>query len=246
LINLSSDQLAKIDIAKMNLLCATGLPGAENLDVDACLRELDSWAGYCSREIDRNLHQYDDNPARFQNMEGLYRMEMLVTVLKQDLNVHYDLAHPNDEPPQTFFANSDHLFIQGLLSDSRKGTCSAIPVLITAVGRRLGYPLSLVDTKDHCFVRWEDDHQRFNIEASNNGGMVSHPDDYYRNWPVSLTDAMIAKEGYLRSMGPKEELASFLATRALCLYENGHKDGAMTICKIGQKLAPGTSMFTLN
>jgi hypothetical protein len=181
----------------------------------------------------------------FHNMEGYYRMAMLVTVLKLDLEVHYDTRHPNDEPSATFFANSNHLFIHGLLSQSRSGTCSAIPVLVTAVGRRLGYPLKLVTAKKHLFVRWEGAGQRFNIEASNDGGMVSHPGDYYKKWPEPITDEQILKEGYLKSLEPKEELADFLATRAICLFVNGDKRDALTICQIGRSLTPGTSIFAL-
>ena len=44
LTTLPAEQLEKIDIALMNLLCAEGLPGAENLDIGRCLSVLDHWA----------------------------------------------------------------------------------------------------------------------------------------------------------------------------------------------------------
>jgi hypothetical protein len=42
-------------------------------------------------------------------------------------------------------------------------------VLYVAIGRRLGYPLKLVECKGHLFVRWEDAKERFNIEGTSRG-----------------------------------------------------------------------------
>src|SRR5208282_2951473 len=44
LLALKPDELEGTDIALMNLLCAQGLPGAENLNLDECLATLDQWA----------------------------------------------------------------------------------------------------------------------------------------------------------------------------------------------------------
>ncbi len=44
LLKMTPEQLAKLDLAEMNLLCATGLPGAEDLHIDQCLTRLDEWA----------------------------------------------------------------------------------------------------------------------------------------------------------------------------------------------------------
>ena len=41
LLALSPDQLEKVDIALMNLLCAEGLRGSEDLDAQQCLDTLD-------------------------------------------------------------------------------------------------------------------------------------------------------------------------------------------------------------
>ena len=44
LLQLKPDQLEEIDIALMNLLCAKGLLGAEDLNVSECLESLDGMA----------------------------------------------------------------------------------------------------------------------------------------------------------------------------------------------------------
>ena len=173
---LSPGNLAKCDIALMNLLCAEGLRGSETLNISECLARVDSWAGHLKNEIERNLYRYRADPGRFQNCEGRYRMGMLVTVLKQDLKVHYDDERSNNEPSEAFFADASSAFINGMLGPRRAGTCASIPVLVVALARRLGYPVKLVIARSHTFARWDDGKDCFNIEASNGGGMIEHPD----------------------------------------------------------------------
>ena len=63
---------------------------------------------------------------------------------------------------------------------------ASVKLLLTLqvpVGRRLRYPLKLVVTKAHVFVRWDDGRERFNIETAGNGGADSYSDEYYRSWP---------------------------------------------------------------
>ncbi|MGB7746042.1 MAG: hypothetical protein WBN75_01990 [Verrucomicrobiia bacterium] len=63
-------ELEKCDLARMNLLCAEGLSGSENLNVDESLATLDQWAQHVKSETDRNFHRFRDNPADFNNSEG--------------------------------------------------------------------------------------------------------------------------------------------------------------------------------
>ncbi|MEM8739334.1 MAG: hypothetical protein AAGG38_12800, partial [Planctomycetota bacterium] len=47
LLVLSPDELAKVDIARVNLLCASGLPGSDDLTpatIEKLLARLDTWA----------------------------------------------------------------------------------------------------------------------------------------------------------------------------------------------------------
>jgi hypothetical protein len=52
------------DCAAVNLACAAGLPGAEDLDVPHCLAVLDAWAGRGGRETERCAGQFQAEPAR--------------------------------------------------------------------------------------------------------------------------------------------------------------------------------------
>ena len=53
LVELQPAQLAGLDVAAMNLLCASGLPGVENSNLNAELKTLDEWARHVEKEIAR-------------------------------------------------------------------------------------------------------------------------------------------------------------------------------------------------
>jgi hypothetical protein len=86
--------------------------------------------------------------------------------------------------------------------------------LFIAVGRRVGYPLRLVTTRCHAFVRWDGEGQRFNIEVANQKGLVLEPDDNYRRGRFEITSDQEKKGCYLQSLTRRQELANFLAERA--------------------------------
>jgi hypothetical protein len=129
LLALSPVDLEKVDLARMNLLCAEGLPGSEDLKVDDVLATLDSWAQHVKSETDRNFHHFQETPADFNNSEGYYKALLLITVLQEDYKIHYNPAHittpDNPEPDDSFFVDSKDLFIHGLASSRAMGTCIA-------------------------------------------------------------------------------------------------------------------------
>jgi len=233
LLTMSPEQLGDVDIAEMNLLCATGLPGAEGLDVDGALAVLDRWAAWVKFETDRHLYKFRQDPSNYQDSEGYFRMLMLITVLQQDLGVHYNMERVR----QIDFRRSQDLFIHGLTGNDNGGTCVSMPVVYTAVARRLGYPVKLVLTKAHVFCRWDAPTDRFNIEATN-AGMNSFPDEYYLAWPEKVSEAEARKNRYLVSLTPAEELASFLASRGHCLIDLGRTKEAFEAYAAANRFAP--------
>lgn len=236
----SPESRSAADVALANLLCALSLPGAENLDLPAANRTLDSRAKRVEAETARHLYRFRQNPAEFNNSEAYFRMLTLVTVLQEDCGVRY-----NPERMQTpDFADSRDLFLHGLLTGKRQGTCVSMPVLYVAVGRKLGYPLKLVTSKAHLFARWEspDGHERLNIEATSQG-LNCFPDEYYHTWPVPLTPAEIASGQYLKSLTPDEELAVFLSVRGHCLEAAGRLPEAQLAYAQAHQLAPSSTQY---
>lgn len=232
---LPPDQLAGVDIARLNLLAAEGLPGAEDLHVDTALAELDRWVEHVRFETDRHLYKFRDAPGEYENSEAYFRMLMLIVAMQADLGVHYN-PQRIDEPD---FTNSKDLFIHGMIGDNNGGTCVSMPALYVAVGRRLSYPLHLVVTRGHVFARWDDSAtgERFNIEGTNRG--LNTPDDeHYRNWPYALTEAETNGDWFLRSLTPSEAFALFLMQRGHCLEDTGKLRDAQVAYALAHRLAP--------
>jgi len=242
LLRLSPARLSKLPISELNLLCASGLSTANEPDIKQCSATLDAWAQHVRSETEHHRYRYERNPAEFENSPGYFRMLMLAVVLTEDYGVHYDLARTAG-PESTriddgFFANPRSVFLYGLLGSERVGTCSSLPVLYVAVGRELGYPLKLVTTKGHMFVRWDGAGERFNIEVTGDRAVNRFPDDYYRHWPFELSPAEEQTEGYLKSLTPPQELAVFLSIRGMCLRDLGRLPEAADAFAIATRFAP--------
>jgi hypothetical protein len=241
LLALKPAELERVDIARMNLLCAEGLPGAETLNVDASLATLGQWADHAKREIDRHLYRFQAKPAEYDRSEGYFRMLMMSVVVHEDFDVRYNperISSPADvRVDDHFFADSRDVLLHGLVNGRRMGTCSSMPVLYVALARRLGYPVKLVATKGHLFMRWESPSDRFDMEATGKG-MNRYGDEYYRQWPFPVSDQEIQANGYLKSMTPTEELSVFLSIRASCLMEAGRLGEAVSAFESAFRFAP--------
>jgi len=209
------------------------LSSIRRLDVDALTAQLDRWAERVRFDTERHLYKFHDNPAEYENSEAFFRMLNLVTVLQLELGVHYNLDRVRDVD----FTRSQDLFIHGMVDNDNGGTCVSMPVLYIAVGRRLGYPLKLVAAKAHLFCRWDGLRERVNIEGSSHG-MNTYDDEYYKTWPLPMTDAEVRSGRFLKSLTPAEELATFLAARGHCLLDNGRTSEAQAAYAKASQLVP--------
>ena len=248
LIALSNPTSSELDIARRNLLCAADLPGSAGDALSSQLTTLDDWARRIALETTRHWHRYRQNPTEFNHSQGFFRMLMMAVVLSEDFNIKYDpglrTSPGNASSHDGFFASADSVFLSGLLGPARKGTCSSLPVLYVALGRRLGYPLHLVTTKGHLFVRWDGQGERFNVEATGHG-LNTFDDDYYRKWPFPITAEDESAEGYLRNLDAAGELAVFLSIRAMCLRENGRVNEAAEAFAKAAQLAPHCNTYAM-
>ena len=234
LLAMTPEQLAQVDIAEMNLLCAQGLPGAENLDIPKCLKRLDEWAADVKLLTEQNMWGFHEEPGKYRNSENKFRVLLLISVLQLKYGVHY-----RQRGERTCdFSDAKNPFIHGMLDNTTGGTCASMPVMYVAVGRRLGYPMKLVLAKTHIFSRWANpEGETFNIEGTNDV-FSDHPDSYYRKWPYPITDDEIKEGWYMTPLKPAEELAVFLQNRACCLQDNGRLKEARTAFVHSYRLAP--------
>jgi len=235
LLKMPTESLKDVDIAEMNLLCAVGLRGAENLDVGKALARLNDWAERVRYWTDRSLWDFHRNPEKFKNSEAKFRVLLLISVIQQDFGVHYNERGERN----CDFSNAKNAFLHGMIDDTNGGTCASMAVMYVAVGRRLGYPMRLVLAKTHIFARWDDPKtgERFNIEGTN-AQFADHPDSYYRNWPDKITDEEMKQDWYLKPLTPVEELAVFLHNRGYCLMDSGRFTEAKAAFAMAARLAP--------
>ncbi|MCI0377284.1 MAG: hypothetical protein L0215_06750 [Gemmataceae bacterium] len=219
LVWLPENELARFDVAGVNLACAEGLPGLESFDSEACLRTIEEWAERVSWTTVKKLRLFEAHPERFYNSRDYFRVLTLVTVLQRDCGVRYNPAKISHDAPFTPLET----FLFGI-THGDGGTCATMPVLYVAVARRLGYPLVLVSAKGekatHLFARWVDPGGHFNIEATAEG-LQCPPDEHYRTGQYRLTADEEEKGAFLRSQSPRAELAGFLMERAFSWQDVG-------------------------
>lgn len=233
------DQLGQFDIALVNLVCAQGLPGSEDLDISKTLRMLDLWAAAVKGVTERHLPGFRKDPATYNNSEPFFRMLALLTVLQQDLSVKYNMQRVTD----INFGNSKDQFIHGMVNSDNGGTCVSMPVLYVAIGRRLGYPMKLVLAHEHVLCRWDDGSGiSVNFEGSSVGGNT-YPDSRYREWPRAITDEEMKHREFLVSLTPAEELSVFLAARGHCLMAQDEMLEAKAMYERAAALFPSATQY---
>jgi hypothetical protein len=248
LLALSPTNLDKCDIGLMNLLCAEGLPGAEDLDLQDCLAKLDSMADYVKAETQRHAYRFREHPEEFKNSEAYFRMNMLGTILVQDLGIQYNpaIAYPQLDgkiPTMATATDSKDMFIHGLLADKHLGTCASMPVLYVAIARRLGYPVNLAGAKYHSYVRYDDrNNQHLNVEATMTQGFFTPTDDEYKNGQFPCTDEEIKEYGWLRPLTNREILGNCLLIRSICLGDAKRYDEAKEMILLAASCFPETPL----
>lgn len=251
---MSDDELGQQDIALVNLVCAAGLPGTENLNIPQCLAQIDEWAELVREETIRGFPRYCANPNPNKGSEAVYKLWAVMHTLRYGIGLkHIMTARENGDPdaqprratggPYKSFADADNVFIHGLLSPRRMGSCTSQPVLYAAVGRRLGYPVKLVLTVQHIFNRWVSPEESFNMDGC--AKFIAGDDyDHYIDWPRKWRPAERASTAFLRPATPREELAAFIFTRCGVLSANLEFDEALRMCKIASELSPENPAYT--
>lgn len=221
LATLSDHELGKLDIAETHLLCAVGLPSSVELDIPECLAKLDYYASCIAELTERLRPRYEANRQQFTYCPEFFRMICLIMYLEDVHGVHSNLKLNETRDAR----DSSDIFFHGLLA-GKGGTCSSIPLLYVALGRRLGYPLFLVAGANHQFARWDDGRgMRFNMECTPRG-LNTPPDDYYRTWPRPVSQREVDDYCYLETMTPTQELAGFLSQRGHALIQHKrHEEG---------------------
>ena len=245
LFSMTREQLERVDIGRMNLICANKALVGEDVGVERLAKRLDEWAEHCRREEERFRRSFEKNPKRYDGSYAKFKAINLALTIKEDFNCRYQMelvksgVMANLSSP-AFFKNPNDVFVTGLLRN-RRGTCASYPVLIAALGRRLGYPIFLKGTRGHLFCEWDDGVERFNIDT-NGEGVDTPPDDYYLKSSIGAMAGMSKEDMergyYMRPLDNWESLGSFIETMGYCHEANGRMVQAINAYNFALKYHP--------
>ena len=114
----------------------------------------------------------------------------------------------------------------------RKGNCLGLSLLYLALADRLGVPFRGVYVPSHCFVRYEGNGVRVNVEFAEGG--ASWEDDRYRR-EFRIPPA----RPYLHSLASAEMLGVFLKTLGAGYSRKGREEDALRLYDEAGRLYPG-------
>ena len=248
LLSLSPAELERVDIGRMNLICADAALDTVQTELSQLLCQLDTWAEVVKGAEEKYRPTFYRNPARYDNSYAKFRAVNLILTIKEEFRCRYQSSlitsgEVSKVTSPVFFKNPNDIFISGLLH-SRRGTCTSYAALIVAIGRRLGYPLYLKATNGHLFCYWDDGKETFNIDT--NGNSVDTPsDDYYfktKSHRISgLSKADLERERLMCPLKAVDCLSIFLETVGYCHEANGRLLQAQQFYHLALKYRPGTT-----
>lgn len=234
------------DIAAVNLACARGLPPIDETEFPEYMTLLDTIADAVRKETERNWRLFKLKPAQFNHSEAVFRLYTMEHVFRVRFGIKYDpivqeVTKDGTEGTRWRTIDSSEVFIHGILSKKRTGTCSSLPTFAIAVGRRLGYPLKLVLVPHHTFYRWDDGHEVINFQHTEAGGEIRSTESFYE-WPIKWNERDYALNErmrvWLHSLTPKQEVSKFLCNRAILLRELGRCDEALQAIAAAERFNP--------
>jgi tetratricopeptide (TPR) repeat protein len=114
----------------------------------------------------------------------------------------------------------------------RKGNCLGLSMLYLALADRLGVPFRGVYVPSHCFVRYEGNGVRVNVEFAE-GGASWEDDRYRREFRISPA------RPYLQSLAPGEMLGVFLKTLGAGYSRKGREEDALRLYDEAARVYPG-------
>ncbi|MSR56698.1 MAG: hypothetical protein EXS05_03375 [Planctomycetaceae bacterium] len=253
--------LESYDILALSFYGARGLPGTEHSNLERWYSKRDAWVYRVQFETARHLYRFDSKSEPptdtfYGNSLGRFLCYFMLQVLQEDCGVRY---HPDRKMNPASCKPAD-VFAHGIMDDDGEGgTCASMPIVYVSVGRRLGYPVHLVETRGHLFCRWDDPKgtkirwrnpditlrvppERFNFDGSGEG-ISYRSDDYYKTWPEPWTKFEIEHDCYLHTRTARQALAAFLIERGECFWDFGMRGLALQSYHFARQLVPDEARY---
>jgi hypothetical protein len=226
----SDAELDKADLLELNLLVAKGLPEYSSLDIAACKQQLDKWAGEIRAVLAEDQHTFERAREKWGTRKR-FELAVMGSVLMEDHQVRYvdKLDH----------GNADHKFSCGVLKNNT-GTCATLPVIWTALGRRLGHTLSIALMPEHLYCIVQDGSATINIETTGTAHLSMNSDEKLRK----MCPPELVKNGtYLRMLSNREMIAVFIGLRGEVWDTRGDVEKALSDYLRAHEISPGNSVI---
>ncbi len=137
-----------------------------------------------------------------------------------------------------FESTLETLLLNRVLQNT-KGHCLSLSLIYLCLAERLDLPVNGVMVPNHFFVRYDNGHQRINVETTYNG--KNFPDLYYRKYYLKGFDDKVS----LKKLTKKETLAIYLSNLANHYKLQGNHKKAMQMFLQIMKVLPGrASLYT--
>jgi hypothetical protein len=236
LLDLTEDDLASHDLVELNLLVARSIPSQAQLDIPKYQRLADEWADAVRSRLLAVEPVFHRSPNDWKNDIHLFRLGVLCEFLECGAGVQY--IEEQREAKTVRYTDSSHLFLNGVM-DTRRGTCGSLATLHVAIGRRLGWPVSLAAVKSHLICRYDDGRVTHNIEATQSGygGFKNDPDDYLIR-QYELPRIAISSGSDLRALSEREMLGVFVGFRGRHMRDTGRVTEAEGDYLLARRLYP--------
>lgn len=127
--------------------------------------------------------------------------------------------------------NPDNFLLDRVIAN-RRGNCLGMTSLYLLLAERLSLPLHGVYVPSHCFVRYEGNGVRINIETGEKGS--ERGDGWY-----SRDFALSGERPYLRSLGGKEMIGVYLKSLGAAYSRKGMEDRALDLYRAAAAFYPG-------
>jgi hypothetical protein len=232
----SNDELAQVDPLVMNLLVAKSIPSLADLDIARYQEMADQWADNVRRRLPGAEKVFWRSPQDWKNDVNFFRLGVLCGYLEHEIGIAYN----EDQRTATavYYTDPSDLFLNGVM-DTRQGTCGNMAALHVAIGRRLGWPVSLACVRSHFICRYDDGEVTHNIEATQAGygGFKSDPDAYLIEH-YGLPPEAISSGSDLRAVNPREMLGIFVGFRGRHMRDTGRRDEAGVDYLLARHLFP--------
>lgn len=255
LLALSDAELERVDVVELNLAVAREIPGLEDLDIPKYQRIVDTWAAAIRHEMPAGEIAFHKTPEKWQNDIRFFRLGVMSGYLDQSLGIAYIdeqkqaqiEARKQGRMAEVLYTNPSDLFLHGLI-DTKRGTCGSMPALHVALGRRLGWPVSLSPVASHTVCRFDDGQVVYNIETTHTdqGGMFSAgtDEDYIKEFKIPRR--AIAHGSDLHSMTARQMLGYFIMMRGRHYADTGRYDLADQDYALARSLLPNHRVLLMS